>query len=98
MGGAPGLWLVPDCCRRQLLEPPQPLGVQLEQRLAGRQADVVATLRVCGAQPRALPPRQQEHSQLALRPSTDLISLYGAVPLLQDPILRAIKYDALSNS
>ena len=70
MRGAPGLWLAPDRCRRQLLEPLQPLSLQLEQRLAGRQADVVAAFRVCGAQPRALAPRQQEHSQLALHAST----------------------------
>ena len=45
---------------RQALQAAEALGLQLEERLAGRQADAIHALGVRGPQPRALPARQQQ--------------------------------------
>ena len=51
----------------QLLHPDQTLSLQLEQRLVGGQANVIAALGGRAAQPCALPSSQQQNCNFALQ-------------------------------
>ena len=58
-----------DGLRGEVLQPVEALGVQLEERFARGQSDVITTLWGVAAQPRPLPASHQHHSQPPLRAS-----------------------------